>query len=477
MIKSERIWALAGLSLVATACNQKGKEPDNQPEAKPKTNIIYILADDLGYSDIGSYGQKLIKTPNLDRMAAEGMVFTQHYAGTSVSAPSRCVLMTGMHTGHAVVRGNKQVEPYGQMQLPDSTVTVAELLKQAGYVTGMFGKWGLGVENTAGDPNRQGFDLFYGYYCQVLAHNAFPEFLFRNGQKEMLSNVVTYLDTSHWTKGLGSYATEQKEYSNDLFFNDILKFVEQNKDTSFFVYFPTIIPHNNGEAPAGFMNESPTLEPYTNENWTREQKAYAASVTRLDSYVGQLMGKLKELGIDKNTLVIFTSDNGPEFTEIFEGNAPFKGKKRDLYEGGLREPMIAWWPGSIKPGSKTDYISAFWDFLPTACEIAGVQPPAGIDGISYLPTLLGKEQPQHDYLYWEFHEQGGKQAVRKGQWKAVRTGLNQNPDAPVELYNLTDDIGETKNVATEYPDIAAQMLEIMKKEHRPDPEWPLLGKQ
>jgi len=464
----------SGLLLPFVACNSNPPQ-EEVIEASRRPNIIFIIADDLGYGDIGCYGQQIIKTPNIDRMAAEGLRFTQHYAGTSVSAPSRCVLMTGVHTGHAVVRGNLQAEPYGQMPLPDSVVTVAELLKEAGYVTALYGKWGLGVENTPGDPQRQGFDEFYGYYCQVLAHNAFPEYLYHNGKKELLSNKVVYEPKDSWTKGLGSYATDKKEYSTTLFFEKAKQFVEANKDTIFFLYLPITTPHDNGEAPKGEKFESPTLEPYAHENWSDDKKRYAASITLLDKYVGELLNHLKTLGIDKNTLVVFTSDNGGEAPDMFNSNAPFRGKKRDLYEGGIRVPFIAWMPGRVKAGLVTDQVATFWDFLPTACELAGVFPPENIDGISYVATLLDRSraQKQHEYLYFEFHEQGKKQAIRKRDWKAVRLNVSENPDGEIELYDLATDSIEANNVAAQHPDIVKKMNELMRIGRTVDTNWVL----
>lgn len=438
-----------------------------------KPNIIYIMADDLGYNEIGCYGQDSIQTPQIDKMAGEGMKFSQHYAGAPVCAPARSVLMTGLHIGHTPSRGNMEVDPYGQFPLPDETITVAELLKDAGYKTAMYGKWGLGVERTSGDPNLQGFDDFYGYYCQVHAHNSFPEYLYHNGEKVMLSNKVTYLPKEHWTRGLGSYATEKIDYSNDDFFELALEFIKNNRDNPFFLYIPVTMPHDNGEAPEGERYESPTLQPYEDMDWSFEKKSRAAVITRMDNYVGLILDAVKETNLQENTLVIFTSDNGCDRTEFFDGSGALRGRKRDVYEGGIRVPFIAWWPGKIDAGSQTDHISAFWDFLPTACDIAGIDMVIQTDGISYLPTLLGEYQTTHDYMYWEFHEQGKKQAVRKGNWKAVRLDVFENPDSPLELYDLNTDVGEQKNVANQYPDVVKEMIEIMEEAHKPDPNWPL----
>ena len=452
--------------LIGTALVQSCDQPKKNKISHP--NIIFIMADDLGYGDLGCYGQESIKTPHIDKMAAEGIMFTQHYAGNTVCAPSRCSLMTGLHMGHAVVRGNIQAktEPYGQLPLSETTVTVASLLKNVGYKTAMIGKWGLGNAGGPGDPSKQGFDYYYGYLDQVLAHNYYPEYLIRNGEKEMLSNEVKYLSKDAWHKGLGSYSTKKVDYSNDLFTKDALHFIKENKENPFFLYLPYTIPHDNGEAETGQRMEVPDFGIYKDMDWKSDQKGYAAMITRLDQAVGSILQKLKESGIDENTIVIFTSDNGPEmgydFAKYFDSNGKFRGGKRDLYEGGIREPLIARWPGKIHPETVSDHLSAFWDFLPTACEIAGVSVPANTDGISYLPALTGKKnQPEHDYLYWEFYEGSGAKAVRKGQWKAVKNNLKNNPNSPVELYELESDPGETRNLADQYPDIVSEMDSIM----------------
>ncbi len=447
--------------------------PDNKDTDSDKPNIIYIMADDLGYNEVGCYGQQVIKTPNIDKLAGEGMRFTQHYAGSSVCAPSRSVLITGLHTGHTPSRGNKEVDPYGQFPIPDETVTVAELLKEAGYKTAMFGKWGLGVENTEGDPLTQGFDEFFGYYGQVHAHNSFPEYLYHNGEKIFLENEVVYLPDDHWTRGLGSYATKKVDYSNNMFAEKAIDYISSNQDVPFFLYLPVTMPHNNGEAPEGYKFESPTLEPYTEQDWPEWKKSYAAMITRLDDYVGRITEKLNNLGIADNTLVIFTSDNGCAEPQIFNGSGILRGMKRDLYEGGIRVPMIAWWPGTIEAGTVSSHISTQWDVMPTLCDIAGVQPPDFIDGISFLPELKEENQPEHEFLYWEFHEQGKKQAVRKDDWKAVRLNVWENPDGPIALYNLADDLSEKNNIAGQHPEIVAEMDSLMKKAHVPDPNWPL----
>ncbi len=456
------------LLFMFTSCSIKEEVPT-------RPNIIYIMADDLGYSEVGCYGQESIQTPNIDKLASEGMKFTQHYSGSPVCAPARSVLMTGLHTGHTPSRGNMEVDPYGQFPLPGETTTIAELLKKAGYRTAMYGKWGLGVENTTGDPNLQGFDDFYGYYCQVHAHNSFPEYLYHNGEKVMLNNEVSYLPEDHWTRGLGGYATKKIDYSNDDFFEMALKFIDNNKANPFFLYIPVTMPHDNGEAPEGEKYESPTLEPYEDEDWSFEKKSRAAIITRMDKYIGLIMEELEKKDLSHNTILIFTSDNGCDNPDFFNGSGVLRGMKRDVYEGGIRVPLIVRWPGKIKAGSVSDHVSAFWDFLPTACEIAGIDIGIETDGISYLPELLGKPQSEHEYLYWEFQELGKKQAARKGKWKAVRLNVYETPDAPLELFDLETDIGEQNDVAGQFPEVVKQMEEIIEKAHESDPNWPMFA--
>lgn len=453
------------LSCILLGCNTE------QELIKP--NIIFIMADDLGYNEIGCYGQDSIFTPNIDRMAMEGMKFTHHYSGAPVCAPARSVLMTGLHTGHTPSRGNKEVNPYGQFPIPDETITVAELLKQAGYRTAMYGKWGLGVENTSGDPNSQGFDDFYGYYCQVHAHNSFPEYLYHNGEKVLLNNKVIYLPEDHWTRGLGSYAIEKIDYSNDDFFERSIDYIRENQDIPFFLYIPVTMPHDNGEAPEGERYESPTLEPYSDMDWPFEKKSRAAVISRMDQYVGQILQILRDNNMDERTLVIFTSDNGCDNPLFFNGSGKLRGMKRDLYEGGIRVPFIAWWPGRISEGTVSEHVSAFWDFLPTACEIAGIEVQIKTDGISYFPELMGDPQMEHEYLYWEFHEFGKKQAVIKGKWKAVRLNVFEKPLGVPELYNLEADAAESSDLSDQYPEIVQELELIMKEAHVPDPNWPL----
>lgn len=441
-----------------------------------KPNIIFIVADDLGYGDIEPFGQRLIKTPNLSRMAEEGMKFTNHYAGTSVCAPSRCVLMTGLHTGHAEIRGNLQ-NPManGQIPLSAEVTTVAELLKSAGYRTGMIGKWGLGDYGTTGNPNEQGFDFFYGYTDQVLAHNHFPEYLLRNGKKEYLKNKVTYLEYNDWHKGLGSYTTEKKDFADELFTKEALKFIAENKKKPFFLYLPFIIPHDNGEAPEGSRFEAPSQREYASTDWSKNEKDYAASITYLDDYVGKIIEQVKKSRLEKNTLIIFTSDNGPYTDKMrFNSSGGLRGFKRDLYEGGPRVPFIAWWPGKIKSNSVSDHVSAFWDFMPTAAELAGIKQSFITDGISYLPELTGKGiQAKHPYLYFEFHEQEGSRSVRQGNWKAVQLKIKTKTPMPVELFNLETDPFEANNIADKHPEKVAELEKIMNESHVPSALFPL----
>jgi arylsulfatase A len=439
-----------------------------------RPNIIFILADDLGYGDVGFKGQKLIKTPNIDRLAKEGMIFNQFYAGTSVCAPSRSSLLTGQHTGHTYIRGNKSVEPEGQYPIADSVLTVAEILKKAGYATGAFGKWGLGPVGSEGDPNKQGFDRFYGYNCQSLAHRYYPNHLWDNEKKIILEANKNLL--------------YNKQYAPDLIQKEALAFMDgRDSKQPFFLFLPYILPHAELIVPddsifqyyKGKFEEKPHKGAdygpralgggYTSQEYPHA--TFAAMVSRLDMYVGQVLDKLKEKGLDKNTLVIFTSDNGPH-TEggadprFFNSSGGFRGVKRDLYEGGIREPFAARWPGVVKPGTKSDFIGAFWDILPTFAELAHAPSPAHIDGISFTDALKGKaSQQKHAYLYWEFHEQGGRQAVRQGNWKAVRQKAAGNPDGLVELYDLSKDPAETTNLTPQFPDKAKELGQIMNKAH------------
>lgn len=434
---------------------------DNQ---QTPPNIILIVADDLGYNDLGCYGAKRIKTPNIDKLANNGIRFTNHYAGTSVCAPSRCSLITGLTTGNSQIRGNLQWEPYGQFPLAENTTTIATKLKEAGYTNAIIGKWGLGIEGTTGDPLNQGFDYSFGYLCQVLAHNHCPEFLMENGNRVYLQNKVVYMDSSHWSKGLGSYPVEKNDFSQTIFTSKALQFIESNKSNPFFLYFPVIIPHDNGEAPEGKRySDIPSFYPYENENWTESEKGYAAMITYLDNDIGKILNKLKELGLDNNTLIIITSDNGGDSPDGFfaESNYPFRGHKRDLYEGGIRVPLIAYWPDKISKGRVSNHVSAFWDYLPTFCELGGVELASPTDGISFAPELLGKKQKKHEFLYFEFHEHEGKQAVIQGDWKCIRLNVRNPDETIIELYNLRVDYKEENNLATQHPEIVKKMISLM----------------
>lgn len=440
-------------------------------KSKGKPNIIYILADDLGYGDLGCYGQKKIKTPNLDKMAAEGMKFTQHYSGSTVCAPSRCTLMAGKHTGHCTVRGNVDV-----LIKPDE-ITIAKALKLVGYSTACIGKWGIGHPPPPEDPHNNGFDHFFGYLSMWHAHNYYPDFLWKNGKKVPLRNSGQHPE-KYYKKDQGELvglASEKMDYSHDLFSQAALEYIEE-QDGPFFLYVPYTIPHANNEA--GQFGEHgmevPDYGIYADKDWPEPEKGKAAMISRLDRDIGRIGAKLKQLGIDEDTLVIFSSDNGPHKEggvkpDFFDSNGPLKGIKRDLYEGGIRVPTIARWPGKVEAGSECDHISAFWDILPTFAELAGAQEPEGIDGISFAPALLGKPQKKHEYLYWEFHEGSSKQAVRMGDFKAVRRA----PSRPIELYNLKFDIGEDSNIASEHPDIVAKAKEFIDKSRTDADIWPL----
>jgi arylsulfatase A-like enzyme len=430
--------------------------------SKDKPNIIFILADDLGYGDLGCYGQQQIRTPRLDQLAQEGMRFTKFYAGSTVCAPSRCTLMTGLHTGHCLIRGNRRVD------LRDEDFTVAELLRDAGYRTGMFGKWGLGSEGNSGLPTRQGFDEFFGYLDQAHAHNYYPTFLIRGANRAPLDNVVP----REGAQGQG-VASEKKTYSHDLIMEEALAFVERNHKRPFFLYLPVTIPHANNEAGDAGM-EVPSLGIYRDRDWPEPEKGRAAMISYLDTGIGQLMQKLKDLGIDERTVVFFSSDNGPHNeggskSAFFNSSGSLRGSKRYLYEGGIRVPMIVRWVGVIEAGSVSEHVGAFWDFMPTAADLAGTEAPKQIDGISFAPTLLGKgNQKEHAYLYWEFHEYGKIQALLIENHKALR-GLGKE----IMLYDLAADPEETQDIATERPELVQRAEAIFASARTPSAEWPL----
>ena len=453
-----------------------------EPATKP--NIVFILADDLGHGDLGCYGQTKIRTPNIDRLAAEGMRFTSFYCGCSVCAPSRCALMTGKHMGHATVRDNMQRAPgaEGQHAMEPGTVTVAQRLKTVGYSTAIVGKWGLGMPEDHSSPLDFGFDHHYGYLCQGMAHTFYPPYLWRDDRKEPLGGNPAYF---YGQKEV--IEPSGKVYSHDLMAADALDWVRRHKEGPFFLYLAFTIPHVSLQVPEdslaeyrGKWPETPVTDSKHYANQAAPRAAYAGMITRMDRDVGRLMELLKELQLDDNTLVFFASDNGAVFPlsgtdpGFFNSTGNLRGYKQDLYEGGIRTPFIARWPGHIKPGTTSDFVGAFWDVLPTLCEIAGATAAADIDGLSIVPTLLGQtEQKEHEYLYWEYQSGGRAQAVRFGDWKAVRNNLNKNPGATPELYNLASDPGETTNVADRHPEIAAKAVAYMKAAHAPswEPKW------
>ncbi|KPK87899.1 MAG: hypothetical protein AMS27_01090 [Bacteroides sp. SM23_62_1] len=460
------------LVLFLMACRTQKQEVE-----KKLPNIIYILADDLGIGDLSCYGQQMFTTPNIDKLAEEGIRFTQHYSGSTVCAPSRSVLMTGQHTGHTPIRGNKRVP------LPDSTVTIAEMLKEAGYVTGIFGKWGLGLLHGDGPdkgyPINQGFDVFVGYDDQGLAHRYYPQNIRYN------DSIIPLAGNDH---------IRQVTYAPDIIQQRALEFIEDNTTSPFFLYYATIIPHAELIVPEdsiirkfeGRFEEIPYQgEDYGVENFNpagycsqiQPRAVFAAMVTRLDMYVGQIIQVLNDHKLLDNTIIMFASDNGTHLEGghdplYFNSSGGLRGHKRDLFEGGIRSPFMVFWPGTINPGRISDHISAFEDFMPTVAEIIGIPCPENIDGISFLPTLLDMgEQPEHDYLYWEFHEQNGKQAVRKGKWKAVRLNVRENPDGPVLLFDLEDDPGEENDISSEHPEIVQEMAKLMSLSRVDNPDF------
>ena len=447
--------------------------PPVQSGKKRPPNIVLVVADDLGYADLGSYGQKRIRTPNLDRLASEGIRFTSFYSGSPVCAPSRYVLMTGRHGGHAYIRDNKEVSPEGQWPIPDSTVTMPELLRDRGYATGAFGKWGLGFVGSEGDPNRQGFDLFYGYNCQREAHNFYPTHLWRNERKVMLDGN---------NRGLTG-----RQYSHDLIETEVLRFISDNRDRPFFLFVPFTIPHLALQVPEDSLAEyrGRWEDPaYDGKNGylphPHPRAAYAAMVTRMDRSVGRIMDAIRAAGLDRETIILFTSDNGPTYdrlggsdSEFFQSAGIFRGLKGSVYEGGIRVPLIARWPGHIAAGQTSDLPSAFYDLLPTLVEIGGGRMNQNTDGISLLPTLTGRgSQPRHEFLFWDFNGYGGQQAVRYGKWKGVRRDI-QKGNRQLELYDLLLDPAEKRNVAAEYPQIVRTIEQIMADNHEPSALFPL----
>lgn len=443
---------------------------NNRPGQLP--NMIYIMADDLGIGDLGCYGQQFVKTPGIDALAESGMVFSNHYSGSTVSAPSRCVLMTGKHTGHSYIRGNKgfpvpALATHFDYPLADEEITVAEIFRNAGYRTACVGKWGLGGPETEGHPNNQGFDYFFGYLGQGRAHRYYPDYLWNNQERVML---------------------DKKVYSHDLIMNKALEFIDENADEPFFLYLTPTIPHADLVVPEGELGEYDGMfeeTPYVNHNkngkgYRSEPKpraTFAAMVSRLDRDVERVVRLLEEKGIADNTIVIFTSDNGTHVEgghdpDFFDSNSIYRGTKRDLYDGGIHAPFIVSWPDVIAPGSKTDHMSAFWDFLPTVCELTGQKKPKGVDGHSYLPTLTGKgKQREHDYLYYEFHERGGRRAVLKDGWKLIQLNVNDPEKTVYELYELSSDPSEQNNVIESNPKMALKLKKIMEKARTDNPIW------
>lgn len=461
-----------------SACTKDAKE-----QIRP--NVVFILADDLGWGDLGCYGQTKFETPHLDSMARRGMRFTQCYSGTTVSAPSRSCLLTGTHSGHTYIRGNRRVQPEGQFPLPEGTATIFHDFRKQGYTTGAFGKWGLGNIGSTGDPNAQGVDVFYGYNCQTLAHSYYPDHLWRNGEKIMLSDNVDEIPY-----GEGSY-------SADLIHAEAMKFMESavRQEKPFFLWYPTTIPHAELIVPqdsilqkylGAFPEEAFVGQDYGSPRFriggycSQEypHATFAAMVSRLDVYVGQLMEKLRELGVYDNTIVIFSSDNGPHLEggadpDFFDSNGPWKGYKRDLYEGGIRVPLIVQWPGHVRPGETSDFMCSFWDMMPTFRKILDKRTDVqDMDGISLLPLLEGKKgQKEHDYLYFELAERS-TQAARKGPWKLIRMDIEGENDR-YELYRLDKDPGEESDLSSEYPEKVEALKAILQEAHLPNVHFPL----
>ena len=493
----DKIVILILCSLILLGCNSEKKE--QQPP-----NIIYFLADDLGYGELGVFGQTKIKTPNIDALANNGMMFTQHYSGAPVCAPARYIFLTGKHSGHAYIRGNDEWDERGdvwnykkafldsslegQRPIPSNTLTIGDQLKKAGYKTSIVGKWGLGAPETDGVPNLQGFDYFYGFNCQRQAHNLYPSHLWENTEKILLNNELvppgTKLDTLADPYNEQSYSKfSQKEYAPEIIHQKALSFIEENKDSLFFMYYASPLPHLPLQAPKEEVERYRAIfgkeQPYTGEKGyfpNRYPRAtYAAMISYLDNQLGEIVSLLKEKGIYENTIIIFSSDNGPSYTggvdfNYFESSKPFSNgygrTKGFVYEGGIRVPLIASWPNHIKSGSKSNHISAFYDLMPTICDIAGIEPLKNIDGISFKSTLLNQKQKQHDFLYWEFPSYKGQQAVRIGKWKGIRKNIF-NGNLKIELYNLETDLKEQVDVAQQNPEIVKKISAVMQQEHIP----------
>lgn len=452
--------------------------------AEKKPNIIYIYADDMGYGDVGFNGQKYIKTPTLDKMAAEGIKFTDHYTGAPICAPARCILMTGKHSGNSYVRNNYELhddDPYqsGQLPLAEEEETIAEMLKKAGYRTAAIGKWGLGSFASSGSPLKQGFDFFYGYNDQVHAHNHYPAYLWRNDKMEMTRNDSFKIHQRFEGEDPDDLKAYDKykgpDYSLDMMTDEAKNFIRQNKDNPFFIYLPYIVPHKALQVPdeslemySGVFDEKPYLGGQGYSPHPRPLSAYAGMITRMDQKVGEILQLLKEMGLDEKTIVMFSSDNGPAGgggldARFFESSGGFRGAKGQLYEGGIREPFIARWPGRIKAGRVSDHVSAQYDLKATLAELTGVDAGA-TDGISFLPTLLGqdKKQQKHEYLYWEFSNGGGQYAVRMGDMKGIWRNVSRSVEERWEVYNLKEDPAETNNLAEQHPELVKKFSEIVK---------------
>ena len=421
-----------------------------------------LFRSDLGYGDLGCYGQKVVQTPNLDKLAAGGLRFTDCYAGSTVCGPSRCCLMTGLHTGHARVRGN------GDLPLRPQDVTIAKVLQQAGYETFGVGKWGLGDLGSTGLPGKQGFDHWFGYLNHKHAHNYYPDVLYRGDGEPVRfpGNVVE-----------GGVASKKADYAPDLMLREATAVLDRPHEKPFFLFFASTLPHANNEAgrERGDGMEIPDHGPYAREPWPAPARGRAAMITRLDADVGKILAKLRERGLLENTVLFFTSDNGPHqeggsFVEFFDSNGNLRGWKRDLYEGGIRAPLIVSWPGRTPAGRTTDLPVAFWDFLPTAAELAGAKGPERLDGRSFLPTIRGEKQQLPDRFYWEFHERGFSQATRLGKWKAVRNG---SPASPIEVYDLSADPSERRNIAADHPEIVEKASRFLEQARTASDDWPI----
>lgn len=486
-----RVSARHALLLIAAlpACAQNAAELDDSTVSeRRRPNVIVMLADDLGYGELGCYGQQKIRTPHLDRLAAEGLRFTQAYSGAPVCAPARCVLMTGRHSANAEIRGNREVQPEGQHPISDECTTVAELMRAAGYATGAIGKWGLGPVGSSGDPNVQGFDLFYGYNCQREAHSYYPDHLWRNAERVELNGGVRVPGHAKFAEG-EEHDFERftgTDYAPDLMLAEAQRFIREHADEPFFLYLPFVEPHVAMQPPQEWVDRYPAewdAAPYLGRRGytphPRPRAGYAAMISDLDEHVGTLLALLEELELAEDTLILFTSDNGPTHdvggvdTDFFASAGPLRGRKGSVYEGGLRVPLIARWPGVVRAGSETDHACAFQDVLGTLAELTDQPLPAQADSSSFLPTLTGNgEQAAHDYLVFEFHEYGGQKAVRIGDFKAVLQRIHKG-NTQVELYDLSTDLGETRDIAAEHPDLVARVREIFATDRTASTVFPL----